>query len=121
MSSLVPGTQRISPIFLDDVVDAILHAALDPTTPTGTFCLAGPDTFTLDEFARKLNRHQQVRLRHLSPGFARLLARVVPSLPPPLVDVMLHDAAAPAAVAVGTAATFGVRLRHLAEVWTEEP
>jgi hypothetical protein len=28
------------------VVDAILHAALDPETQTGTFQLAGPDTMS---------------------------------------------------------------------------
>jgi uncharacterized protein YbjT (DUF2867 family) len=117
VSLLGPGTQRISPIFLDDVVEAIVHAALDPASPTGTFTLTGPDTFTLNEFARHLNRPEQVRLRHLSPWVARLLGRTVPSLPAPLVDVMLHDAAAPAE-AGDTAATFGLRLRD--EVWTEE-
>jgi hypothetical protein len=32
-------------------VEAILHAALDPETPTGTFEFAGPDKMTAEEFA----------------------------------------------------------------------
>src|SRR4029450_2585260 len=49
------GTQQLAPLYRDDVVEAILHAALDPETPTGTFEFAGPDTLTAEEFARLCN------------------------------------------------------------------
>ena len=42
------GTQQLAPLYRDDVVEAILHAALDPETPTGTFEFAGPDTMTAE-------------------------------------------------------------------------
>jgi NADH dehydrogenase len=41
------GTQRLAPLYRDDVVEAIVHAALDPDTPTGTFEVAGPDIMTM--------------------------------------------------------------------------
>jgi NADH dehydrogenase len=109
------GTQRLAPLYRDDVVEAVLHAALDPEAPTGTFELAGPDAVTADEFARLLNS-EPIRLRRIPVMLARLLGRVVPTLTPELVDVMLDDAV-PTEDVAATARRFGVELHRLADVW----
>lgn len=49
------GRQRLDPIYVADVVEAIVRATLDLSAPTGTWELAGPRTMTMDEFARELN------------------------------------------------------------------
>jgi uncharacterized protein YbjT (DUF2867 family) len=109
------GRQRLAPLYRDDVVDAILRAALDPETPTGTFELAGPDTMTAEVFARLLNAHP-VRMLHMPAGAARMLGRVLPTLPSELVDVMLADAV-PTEDVAATARRFGVELHRVAGVW----
>jgi uncharacterized protein YbjT (DUF2867 family) len=109
------GTERLAPLYRDDVVEAIFHAALDPDTPTGTFELAGPDTVTTEEFARLLNS-KPIRIRRIPVTLARLLAAVVPTLTPELVDVMASDAV-PTEDVAATAQLFGVELHHLRDVW----
>jgi uncharacterized protein YbjT (DUF2867 family) len=109
------GRQRLAPLYRDDVVEAILHAALDPETPTGTFEFAGPDTMTAEDFARLLNS-EPVRIRRVPGLLARLLGRVAPALTPELVDVMVTDAV-PTEDVVATARRFAVDLHHVAEVW----
>src|SRR5262249_39663367 len=96
-------------------VDAVLHAALDPETPTGTFELAGHDTMTAEQFARRVNS-EPIRIRRKPVALARLLGRVVPTLTPELVDVMVADAV-PTAAVVATAGLFGVELHRVADVW----
>jgi hypothetical protein len=62
-----------------------------------------------------LNRDRDVRLRHV-PGFlARVAARIWPSLPPALVDVMLRDSVGESEPAV---AAFSLRLTSLKDVWS---
>jgi NAD(P)H dehydrogenase (quinone) len=109
------GSQRLTPLYREDVVEAILHAALDPGTPTGTFQLAGPDTMSAEEFARLLNS-TPIRIRRTPVMLARLLGRVVPTLTPELVDVMLADTV-PTEDVAATARRFGVELHRLADVW----
>ena len=109
------GSQRLAPLYRDDVVEAILHAALDPETPTGTVQLAGPDTMSADDFARLLNS-DPIRTRHIPTIIARLLGHVAPNLTPELVDVLLADAV-PTEDVAATAQRFGVDLHHLADVW----
>ncbi len=109
------GTQRLSPVFKHDVVEAIVHGSLDPSTPTGTFELAGPRTVTADEFAQQLNLGT-VRLHHTGPWLSRGLAHVVPALTPTLVDVMLRDAVATDDPQVAARA-FGVTLRSVEDLW----
>lgn len=84
-----PGSQRIAPVFVDDVAEAIA-AALEPSAPIGTFSLAGPETLTLDAMVDVLNGGA-TRKRHLRPAVARVLARVAPALNSTLVDVLLRD------------------------------
>jgi NADH dehydrogenase len=109
------GSQRLAPLYREDVVEAILHAALDPEMPTGTFQLAGPETMSAEEFARLLNS-TPIRIRRTPVMLARLLGRVVPTLTPELVDVMLADAV-PTEDVAATARSFGVELHSLADVW----
>jgi NADH dehydrogenase len=109
------GSQRLAPLYRDDVVEAILHAALDPDTPTGTFQLAGPDIMSAEQFARLLNS-DPIRIRRIPTIVARLLGRVAPNLTPELVDVMLADTV-PTEDVAATARSFGVELHHLADVW----
>ena len=109
------GSQRLAPLYRDDVVEAILHAALDPETPTGTFQLAGPDTMSAEEFARLLNA-DPIRIRRIPAIIARLLGHVVPNLTPELVELMMADAI-PTEDVAATARRFGVEPHHLADVW----
>jgi len=109
------GAQRLAPLYRDDVVEAILHAALDPETPTGTFELAGPDAMTADEFARLLNS-EPIRIRRIPGMLARVLGHVAPSLTPELVDVLLADSVSTEDV-TATARRFDVELHRLADVW----
>jgi len=113
----VPGSgrQRIAPLYIGDVVEALLHATLDPATPTGIFELGGPDEMSMDEFVRGLNRGQ-VRIVHLPPVVAHGLARLVPSLTPALMDLLLDDnvtSTNPGDVA----GQFGTDLHHFGDVW----
>jgi NAD(P)H dehydrogenase (quinone) len=112
------GTQQLAPLYRDDVVEAILHAALDPETPTGTFELAGPDTMTAEEFARLVNS-KPLRIRRTPVILARLLGRVVPSLTPELVDVMLADTV-PTKDVTATARLFGVELHRATDMWRSQ-
>jgi NAD(P)H dehydrogenase (quinone) len=109
------GAQKLAPLYRDDVVEAILHAALDPETPTETFELAGPDIVTAEQFARLLNA-EPIRIRKTPVLAARLLGHVVPTLPSELVDVMLADVV-PTEDVVATARRFGIELHHLTEIW----
>jgi uncharacterized protein YbjT (DUF2867 family) len=83
------GSQRVAPVYREDVVDAIV-AALDPSTYHGRFDLPGPDEMTMDDLARMVNA-DGIRLRHVRPRIARALSRAAPGTTPELVDVMLAD------------------------------
>lgn len=107
------GRQRLAPVFVGDLVEAIVQAALAPGAPTGTFAVAGPDVLSADELVRVLNG-DAVRVRHLRGMLARALARLHPELTPALVDVMLADC-----LPDGPAAheAFGSSRRSLREVY----
>jgi nucleoside-diphosphate-sugar epimerase len=90
VSVIGSGQQRYAPTYVGDVVEALARFALDPTTPQGTFALAGPDTLTVDAFADALNG-ADARERHLGRRVARVLAHVVPALTPAMVDVLAAD------------------------------
>jgi NADH dehydrogenase len=109
------GRQRYSWLARIDAVEAIVRAALDPSTPTGTFLLAGPRPLGVDEFVRHINP-PGTRIRHLPAPAARLLGRLLPSLSGPLVDVMLRDCVPPAGTPE-TAERFGLDLHELGDVW----
>ena len=114
----VPGTgkQLIEPLYIADVVDAVLGAIDRADAPTGIFDLGGPDRMTMDDFVRTLNS-PDVRIRHIPPGLARVLAHLSPSLTPALMDLLLRDnitATSPAEIG----RQFGFTPHRLADVWT---
>lgn len=112
VSVLGRGDQRIAPIFVEDVAEVLVRAAVDRGAPTGTFGLGGPEVLTFDEMIALVNGGH-ARERHLPPSVARLLAHLVPALSPPLVDVLLADSLPPEPSA---ADAFGVTLHGPREV-----
>jgi uncharacterized protein YbjT (DUF2867 family) len=115
VSVLGPGTQRYAWVARDDVVEALVRAALSPEAPIGTLELAGPEAVAVDDFVRHVNG-EGLRIRHLAPWAARVMGRLLPSLPSPLVDVMLRDSL-PRGEAPDAAERFGVSPRTLEEGW----
>jgi uncharacterized protein YbjT (DUF2867 family) len=82
-----PGTQRIQPIWVDDVA-AYFAAAVDkPEAANRTFELGGPDVVTWNEFWTRLKQAQGSRRpsMHLPFGLMRLQASVLEKLPKPPV------------------------------------
>jgi uncharacterized protein YbjT (DUF2867 family) len=78
-----PGTQRIQPIWLDDVA-AYFAAAVDkPEAANRTFELGGPDAVSWNEFWERLKKALGVRRPsvHVPMGFMRLNALVTERLP----------------------------------------
>jgi hypothetical protein len=84
------GEQLWAAVFVGDVADALSRMALDPTAPTGTFALAGPEALTVHAFIDAINRHH-VRKRHLRRLVARGLACCLPTLTGSMVDVLAAD------------------------------
>jgi hypothetical protein len=99
---------------LDSAVERVVFLSYIDADP-GTFELAGPEAVTIDEFVRHVGG-EGIRIRHIRPWAARLLARLLPSLPWPLVDVMLRDCL-PKGDPQETARRFGFTLHRLSEVW----
>jgi uncharacterized protein YbjT (DUF2867 family) len=104
-------------VYVEDVADAVVRFALDPTTGAETYVLAGPDTFTVDEFADTLSG-QDVKERHLGSRLGRALAHVMPSLTPAMVDVLAADSLPEAGLPLAADA-LGLEFRHLAAVYAD--
>jgi uncharacterized protein YbjT (DUF2867 family) len=78
-----PGTQRIQPIWIDDV-GAYFAAAVDkPEAANRAFDVGGPDQVTWNEFWARLKQALRVRRPsvHVPMGFMRLNALVTERLP----------------------------------------
>lgn len=119
ISVLGSGQQVVTPIYLGDVVTAIVLALEHPHD--GTFDLVGPGRFSMDGLVSLLNRNggafprnHSLKVKHLPDRLARLLPWVVRGLPAALVDVMLRDSAGEPKRAVET---FGLELTPLQQVW----
>jgi nucleoside-diphosphate-sugar epimerase len=82
------GSQRVAPVYREDVVDAIV-AALDPRTYHGRFDLPGPEVMTMDQLARAVNR-ATIMIRHVPRRTARLVGRTS-HLRPELIDLMATE------------------------------
>lgn len=106
------GKQRVAPVFVGDVVAAILAALA--SDHSGTFDLQGPEEMTIDELVRLVNRSDGVRISHVPGPIARLLRFFGPRLPGALIDAMLKDCRSenPAAQR-----TFNLSLTSLHRVW----
>src|SRR5262249_21089406 len=111
------GTQRYAPVFVGDVADVLMRAALDPSAPAGTYALAGPDVLTVDEFVRVVNGGR-VKERHLQGRLARALAHFLPTLTPALVEVMAADSLPDTTLA---ADVFGLNLHSIRDVYQHAP
>src|SRR5262245_42472884 len=107
------GRQAVAPVFLGDVVSAIITAL--ERGADGTFDLPGPESMTLVDYVKLLNRDQRVPIRHVPAPLARLLPFVVRDLPRALVDVMLGDCVGdPTQVR----REFGLMLTSVRQVWS---
>jgi uncharacterized protein YbjT (DUF2867 family) len=82
-----PGTQRIQPIWIDDVAAYFAAGVEKPEAIGRTFELGGPDTVTWNEFWSRLKAALGVRRPaiHLPFGLMRLQAAVLEKLPKPPV------------------------------------
>jgi len=113
ISVLGSGAQRYAPVFVGDVAEVLMCAALDPSAPTGTFALAGPDVLTVDEFVQVVNGGP-VNERHIQGRLARVLAHLLPTLTPALVEVMTADSLPDTALA---SEVFGLDLRPIRDIY----
>jgi uncharacterized protein YbjT (DUF2867 family) len=82
-----PGTQRIQPIWVDDVAAYFGEGVVRPEAANRTFELGGPDVVTWNEFWGRLKRAQGSRRPsvHLPFGLMRVQASVLERLPNPPV------------------------------------
>jgi uncharacterized protein YbjT (DUF2867 family) len=106
-------SQVVAPIYLGDVVDAVL-AAVD-RGGTGIYNLAGPERMPLDELVRLLNLDPTISITHVPVWLARVLSLFVPNLPGALVDTLARDSVDDSSPAIRT---FGLELHALRDIWT---
>ena len=82
-----PGTQKIQPIWVEDVAAYFAQGVTRPEAANRTFELGGPDAVTWNEFWERLKRAQGSRRPsvHLPFGLMRVQAAVLEQLPKPPV------------------------------------
>ena len=82
-----PGTQRIQPIWVDDVAAYFAAGVVKAEAANRTFELGGPDVVTWNEFWSRLKQAQGARRPsvHVPFGLMRMQAAVLEKLPKPPV------------------------------------
>jgi uncharacterized protein YbjT (DUF2867 family) len=112
------GMQRLQPVFIDDVAEAVTQAAA-PGGPTGTFEIGGPETMTMNEVLRTMMevRGRIKPLVHFPGWMPKLAGFFLQALPrPPLspdaVSFVTGDALADTASLIEA---FDLRLTPLRE------
>ncbi len=115
-----PGTQRIQPIWLDDVAAYFAAAIEKPEAANRTFEVGGPDAVTWNEFWSRLKQAQGAHRSsvHVPFGLMRVQAAVLEKLPkPPVTRDQLKMLAAGDNVVSNSDAvdTFGIPLVPLDE------
>jgi uncharacterized protein YbjT (DUF2867 family) len=77
-----PGTQKLQPIWVEDLAQYYAHAVAEPTV-SGTFEVGGPDAVTWNEFWERLKRTLGVRRPsiHMPFGAMRAQATLTERLP----------------------------------------
>ena len=115
-----PGTQRIQPIWVEDVAAYFAAAVVKPEAANRTFELGGPDVVTWNELWSRLKRAAGARRPtiHVPFGLMRAQAAVLEQLPkPPVTRDQLTMLAAGDNVVTNTDAvdTFGLPLVGLNE------
>ena len=78
-----PGTQRLQPIWIEDLAEYYAHAVAEPAAANRTFELGGPDAVSWNEFWERLKRVLGVRRPtvHVPFGAMRVQATVTERLP----------------------------------------
>ena len=78
-----PGTQRLQPIWIDDLAEYFVRALDEPAAANGTFELGGPDAPTWNEFWARLKRVLGSRRPtfHVPFGLMRAQAALTEKLP----------------------------------------
>jgi NADH dehydrogenase len=78
-----PGTQRMQPIWVEDLAEYFAHAVSEPAAAGRTFELGGPDAVTWNEFWERLKRTLGVRRPslHVPFGAMRVQATLTEKLP----------------------------------------
>lgn len=115
-----PGTQRIQPIWVDDVAAYFAAGVERPEAANRTFELGGPDVVTWNEFWSRLKRAVGTRRPslHLPLGLMRMQAAILEQLPnPPVTRDMLTmlDAGDNVVTSPDAVDTFGLPLIALDE------
>jgi uncharacterized protein YbjT (DUF2867 family) len=94
------GKQRLQPVFIDDVAEALAKAAR-PAGPSGTFEIGGPAVMTMNEVLRTLldvlgRRRALLHVPPFLPKTAGFFLQVLPNPPlsPSAVDFLTGDALA---------------------------
>lgn len=106
------GTQRLAPVFVEDVAQALLTADDRASRVEGTFGLQGPDQVSADEMVDLLAGRRRRKV-HLAPGGARRVARLQGRrLSPTMLEILAADSLADDPDA---AAEFGLRMTPLRE------
>jgi NADH dehydrogenase len=78
-----PGTQKLQPIWVEDLAEYYAHAVSKPEAAGRTFEVGGPDAVTWNEFWQRLKRTLGVRRpsMHVPFGAMRLQATLTERLP----------------------------------------
>jgi NADH dehydrogenase len=91
-----PGTQRVAPVHVQDVAQALAAADDRRAELTGTYAIRGPDVVTADELADILAGRSRRKI-HLSPAAAARAARLQGRrLSPAMLEVLAADSLADA-------------------------
>lgn len=80
------GTQRVQPVFVDDLAELIVRAVVDGTGIGESFDVGGPEVMTFEEFVQALSeavRGRHHAMAHVPVGMARVAAQ--------LLEAVLHD------------------------------
>jgi NADH dehydrogenase len=78
-----PGTQRLQPIWVEDLAEYYARALVEPAAANRTFDLGGPEAVSWNEFWERLKRVLGVRRPslHVPFGAMRLQATLTERLP----------------------------------------
>jgi NADH dehydrogenase len=94
------GRQRLQPVLIDDVAKVVARAA-EPTGPTGTFEIGGPDVLSMNEILATMmdvmgRRKPLLHFPPFLPRVAGFFVQVIPGVPlsPAAVDFLTEDAVA---------------------------
>ena len=114
------GTQRIQPVWIDDMVEVLVGALDEPAAANRTFEVAGPDTLDWNEFWGRLKRKLGVRRPsvHVPMRLMRLQAPLLELLPKPPVtrnELLMLEGGDNTGDAREAVETFGVTLTPLDE------